>query len=292
MLYLLGDIIASSMSNLVFAEAARRRLDGQRILLYNYLVAALLSALLLWRGGMPPAPPGRAGGLLPACLQSQEGQFVFWCAVASGWIYLAAYLVNQRGVTLCGPSMTTLFSKLGVLLSSIAAFLFWDEQPTACSVLGIGLSFAALLLFCFSRERTRFSAILPAVFLLGGAVELSKKIYTEYAGSAYQNIFYLITFSLCLLLCLALLALRGKLLVFRWGEAALGAGMGLSNFCATFCTMEALKRLPASFFFPALSGSVIALTAVVGAVRFRERLGPRRWFALALTIAALILMRL
>lgn len=275
---LIASILTASMVNLGLSEAELQRMNGLRVVWHNYVAAALLSAALFYCKEFP------------TLAWSEQSLKSVLFGIITGAVYLITFLTNQRSIISCGPSLTILASKLGVMILVLAATLLWQEPLSFCGVTGILLACTAL--FLFHGDHLGFHPLLPLVFLFGGLSEIVKKIYTLYGDTRYQYLFYCIVFMVCLLLSSILLYMRKISLHIHLRECLLGWMIGAANLGATYLVVCTLMQLPSSVVFPSMSGGVILVTVLVGTLRFHDTLTNPRIAGLVLTLASLILMNL
>jgi multidrug transporter EmrE-like cation transporter len=275
---LIVSILTASMVNLGLSEAERQRMNGLRVVWHNYVAAALLSAVLFY-----------CKEALTMAWGEQPAKSVL-LGIATGAVYLITFLINQQSIISCGPSLTILASKLGVMILVLAAALLWQEPLTLSGIIGVLLACTAL--FLFHGDHLSFHGLLPVVFLFGGLSEIVKKIYTLYGDTRYQYLFYCVVFVVCLLISSILLYIRKIPLHVRLRECLLGWTIGAANLGATYFVICALTQLPASVVFPSMSGGVILVTVLVGTLRFHDTLTKPRIAGLILTLVSLVLMNL
>jgi len=113
MTYLLLAVICSVLVSVLLKLAARRQLDVAQMVTWNYLVAATLTAVAL----RPPL----------ASLQSGHAP---WLALLGLAVVLPAiFLVLGRAVAEAGIVRSDVAQRLSLLLSLLAAFLFFGQSP-------------------------------------------------------------------------------------------------------------------------------------------------------------------
>ena len=289
---LLCSILMSSVCNLGLSEGKRRGMDHIRVIWYNYIVTFLISSATLALFGAP------GGGFsLSALAQLQtcrtpDGLFTFtWMVgMVSGVLYLVTFLILQRCIVQAGPGMSTLISKLGVVITALLTAPLWRERLTPVRLAGILLACAAL--FLVHEGGLVFRRALPLLFLSNGVNEIMKKVYTFYGDIAYQYLYYWIIFLVCLILSsgIVLVTRRGGRL--SSGELAVGSTVGLCNMGATYAMTWALTGIPASIAFPTQCGGVILFTSAVGALRYGESFSRVKAVGLLMTIVSIVLMNL
>lgn len=274
---LLCGILMSSLSNLGLSEGKKRRMDDIRVIWYNYIVTFLLACGMLLRSRI-------SWELTPQLV------FTGLIGALSGVLYLVTFLILQRSIAVIGPGMSTLFSKLGVVVTALLTAPLWHESLTPVRLSGILLSCIAL--FLLHAGGFVFHRVLPLLFLSSGVNEIMKKVYTFYGDMSYQYLYYWVIFLVCLLLSTVLLLRRPKTGRPDPREALLGGGVGLCNMGATYAMTLALTAIPVSIAFPTQCGGVILLTSAAGAVRYGESFSPAKAAALLLTVVSIVLMNL
>jgi len=288
---LLCSILMSSASNLGLSEGKKREMDDIRIIWYNYIVTFLISSGTLLLFGTPGGAFSLPALLQPQALWGRDSLFTFTCilGLVSGVLYLLTFLILQRCIAVAGPGMSTLFSKLGVVVTALLTAPLWHEALTPVRLSGILLACGAL--FLFHAGGFVFHRILPFLFLSSGVNEIMKKVYTFYGDMSYQYLYYWVIFLVCLVLSTGLLLRRGGVRLVP-GETAVGGAVGLCNMGATYAMTWALTGIPASVAFPTQCGGVILLTAAVGALRYGESFSRTKAAGLLLTVVSIVLMNL
>lgn len=287
---ILAILFASSI-NLGFALAGKRGLDTLNLTLANYAVACAVSAL----GLAPRLAEGAATGIEASAAAGIEAgpdplKLTICVGVLAGAMYLAAFLFVQRSVLLNGPSATTMFNRLGMLIPVLASVFVFGEHAGPLRWTGTVLAAASLLLFNM-EGRIRLNGLLMGSWLFSGGAELANKLFAQLCPPEDKPLFMTVTFGVAGALTAALLA-RRKGPALRAGEAAFGAGLGAVNLCSASFTVSALQKLPAGIVYPTLSVSVIVITAIAGRAFFSDSFRKRQIAALAVCFAAIVLLNI
>lgn len=184
--------------------------------------------------------------------------------------------------------MTTLYQRLGILVPSLCSALLWGEVPSAVQLAGLAASVAVMAALWGGGGRTAAKGPL-AVFLLGGAVEFTGKVFQKCALAEFRPVFLFVLFAACAVLALPRLVRAPKL---PPAGVALGAAMGACSALSSLLMMNALETVPTGVAYPVLSvGSVAAVTAVDVLV-FHRALTRREKLGLALSAVCLVLVNL
>jgi drug/metabolite transporter (DMT)-like permease len=129
MFYLLFSVVCSVLVSVLLKLAARRGLDVAQMVTWNYLVAAGLTAVVL----QPP-------------LQALQSTHAPWPALLVLAVVLPSlFLILGRAVAVAGIVRTDVAQRLSLLLSLLAAFLFFGQTATPWKVLGLGLGLVAMV---------------------------------------------------------------------------------------------------------------------------------------------------
>ncbi|NCB04203.1 MAG: hypothetical protein EOM69_01620 [Clostridia bacterium] len=294
MLYLILAILCSSAINLGFALVKQRGCDNLSVTWMNYFTAASVSAVLALTGKLPHAQfdlSAALGNVRGTLTDNGSLTVALLFGVLTGVIYLAVLLVTQYSINRNGPSPTTMFSKLGVIIPILLSVFLWNETPSALRWVGMALALASLVVFNWDGG-LHLNGLLLLTFLAGGAAELANKLFSVWCDERFKPLFLFVVFFVCVLLCTVLLVSKNGKRRITGQEMLIGAGIGVCNLSAAFFVIRALGVLPSSIVFPALCAGVILLIAVVGRFCFAERLGKRGFAAIAMTVVSLVLVNL
>ena len=205
MVFLLGAVACTSLVNIVLAFASRRGWDGRAVLGWSYFASAALAGLM-------------AALQAPASSMS----FAVWFGLLSGGLYLLCLVTVEKSVREKGAGVTTLYQRLGILVPILCSALLWGEVPSAVQLAGLAASVAVMAALWGGGGRAAAKGPL-AVFLLGGAVEFTGKVFQKCALAEYRPVFLFVLFAACAVLALPRLV-RAPKLPPRRGGAGCGDG--------------------------------------------------------------------
>ncbi len=144
----------------------------------------------------------------------------------SGGLYLLCLVTVEKSVREKGAGVTTLYQRLGILVPILCSALLWGEVPSAVQLAGLAASVAVMAALWGGGGRAAAKGPL-AVFLLGGAVESTGKVFQKCALAEYRPVFLFVLFAACAVLALPRLVRAPKLppppgwrWARRWGRAA------------------------------------------------------------------------
>ena len=206
--------------------------------------------------------------------------------------YLTSFLVLQATIRKNGVTMSTVFSKLSVLVPTLISILAFGEQPTVWGVAGFALALAAIVLMNTGAEPGQIASrgLLLLMLLVGGLGDVMSKVYDQIGPAQWSSSFLAFTFAVALVLCGILCVLRKERLTLR--EWLFGLLLGVPNYFSAYFLLRSLAQVPATAAFPTFAVGVPAVVSLVGILLFRERLTRRQWTAMGIIAVSLVLLNL
>ena len=282
MTYLLLAVICSVLVSVLLKLAARRQLDVAQMVTWNYLVAATLTAMVL----RPPL----------ASLQSTHAPWVALLGLAV--VLPTIFLVLGRAVAEAGIVRSDVAQRLSLLLSLLAAFLFFGQTATAWKLAGLGLGLVAMLMISLRPRGPSVAATsgswrwLLGVWVGFAVVDILLK---QVALSGTPSMAALLAcFSIAFVLMLALQLWRHVSGRSRLNLRNLGAGalLGLLNGGNILFYVHAHQALPDSpaTVFAGMNIGVVVLGALVGVLAFGEPTSRWNRVGLGLAVVAISLI--
>lgn len=282
MWYVLISVICSVTVSVVIKLAKKRGIKHLHLIVWNYPVAALLTALLLnpqGNGFFNTDLPWRLYIALAILLPS-----IFICI---------AYAIQYSGIV-----KTEVAQRLSLFIPLLAAFFIFHEQIMPSKLFGIALGLIAILFSIGWNKKgagagkgRSFYAL--AVFLGMGIIDILFKKVALYKEVSYAYSM-LIIFVLAMVVAFMILGYR----IFVKGERLAikaivwGILLGLFNFGNILFYMKAHQALSESpsIVFTGMNIGVILLGAVVGISLFGERLSLFNKIGLALAVLSVLII--
>lgn len=279
MLYLLLAIICSALVSVLMRLSTEKARGNVSMLAVNYLMCLVLAAV--YTGGLGAAKG--ASGLTGAV----------GMGVVNGVLYLLGFVLLQLNVQKNGVVLSATFMKLGLLVPMVVSVCFFREIPALWQIVGFCLAVAAILLVNGGEKRSegrRMKAGLLLLLLVNGGADTMSKIFEELGAARFAEHFLLVTFATALLLCIGLTIWKRER-PGKW-ELLFGLMIGIPNYFSARFLLRALERVAAVIVYPTYSVATILVVTVAGLCLFQERLNKRRWAAVAVILAALILLNI
>lgn len=280
--FLILSVLCSVLVSVLLKLAQRRGLAMPTILFWNYVAAVVLCAWLL---NPPLARLHDAGTPWPSLL-------------LLALMLPSIFLAMAASVKAAGIVRTDVAQRLSLVVSLLAAFVWFGESADATKLFGLGLGLLAIPAIVSRSRGTSDSAArnvwwLPVIVLLGYAgVDILLK-HIAAAGTPFAaSLFVAFSGALLIMLCVQIAGhLRGKLRLDR-ASLAFGLLVGASNFANILFYVKAHRALPENpaVVFATMNLGVVVLGTLVGVFAFREKLARLNVIGIALAIAAVAII--
>lgn len=278
MLFLILGILSSATVAIVMRTAQTKVSNPTGLLAGNYIVCVLIGLIL----SVPELRSGSFRGL----------PFSAGLGILNGGIYLGSFALMQWSTRHNGVVLSSMFMKLGVLLSTLISILCFREIPTILHILGFALALLSILIINYTpgSSFSRSSWALLVMLVMSGMTDVMSKIYEVFGNASLENTFLLLTFFSAL--CLCLLFMKRKQEHLGKQELFYGALLGIPNFLSSLFLLKALSTVPAMIAFPTYNVAVILVVALAGILLFREQLSRKQLIGGLLICIALVLLNL
>lgn len=277
--YLIISVVCSVLVSVLLKLMQRRGVDTSQAITWNYLAASVLCFLLL----DPPL----------AALAHADAPHLELALLAL--LLPGIFLALSASVRAAGIVRTDVAQRMSLVLSLLAAFLWFGEQPGALRIAGLALGVAAIA--CLVARPGRDAPgegwkawALPLLVLVGYAsVDVLLK-HLSAAGTPFaaslQAAF--VAAFLVMLAVQVLRAWRTRTAITRQGLWS-GLLLGVLNFANILFYVKAHRALPDSpaVVFSMMNIGVVVLGTLVGVFGFGERLNRVNLLAIPLAIVAI-----
>lgn len=221
-----------------------------------------------------------------------------WLGAITGLIYLAALAANGYSIHKNGAILSSVFTRLGVLVPILVSVTLFGERPTILQGLGVALAVAAAVLMNglpgsgkkMSEEHKVYLLPLILALLLNGSSDTMSKVFTQLGRRQDDGLFMFYIFVFARLATLVLLVKRRQALTRK--DVFGGVLVGVPNFVSSWLLLAALTKLPAFLIYPCYSVGVILVISVASFFLFRKRLNRCQMGAAGMILGALVLLNL
>ena len=282
MVYLILAILFSTGVFVAMRLFERFRLDNHQALMWNYVFASGTGFLMCKHFDTMP---------------QLVAEPWFGLSVVTGFWFIFTYLLMTASTQRSGVTVTSLSSKLSVVLPTLAGVVLFSERLNFVATMGIVLALVALVLVVGGKNESvktkKTSWLLPILIFFGtGTGDILMKLTEQRNAAADMSFMIAFIYFIALLFGILIVAydlIRGKS-KWQWKSALGGIGLGVINFFSTFCVYHAMRCFDNVMLFPIYNIGVVSVTALTGWLLFKEKLTWKNYLGLAIAIIAVILI--
>ena len=287
MIFFLLSIFCSTSLALLFKLSERYKVSLIRLIALNYLACAVIGFFL-------------TGTALPQ--NSAELHTTGALAVLIGCLFIGTFYLLGATTKQLGVTGAVIAHKLSLLIPVVLGFVYYNDSLHAAKIAGILLAFPAIY-FATVKVRDTGSAKKTGVwlalllFLASGATDsIVKFVQHHYLQHIDFNFFLLILFCTAGLISAIIVVVSWVKNGFELSkpEALLGVILGFLNYGSIYFFIKTLNLpgMESSFVFPVNNVAIVASSALVAWVVFRETLSRKNMFGLLLALIAIALISL
>ena len=279
MLFLLLAMLSSSVLAIVLKYLNSNYAYG--VYFINYVTCALLAFLTMEPKSLYNGDPTP-----------------LWLGAIAGIFYLASLAANGYSIHKNGAILSSVFTRLGVLVPIFLSVALFHERPTLVQGLGVALAVAAAVVMNGLPQKHQRGPSVKGIYLiplvltllLNGSSDSMSKIFTQLGSRQDDGLFVFYIFLFAGLLTLILLIRERRPISRR--DLLFGVLVGVPNFLSSRLLLAALTELPAFLVYPSYSVGVILVISVASFLLFRERLNRRQLGAVGMILGALVLLNI
>ena len=283
MIYLILAIVFSVGVFVTMRFFKRFELDNHQALMWNYVFATVTGFLI-------------CDHFEPVTQLVHESWFGI--SILTGFWFIFTYLLMTASTQSSGVTITSLSSKLSVVLPTLAGLLLFHETLNMTAAIGIVLALVALVLVVGGDKKTsddkrKAKWLLPVLIFFGtGTGDILMKLTEQQNTSDNMSFMIAFIYFIAMLFGIAIVVydlVTGK---SKWqGKNAVGGiALGVINFFSTYSVYHAMRYFDNVTLFPVYNIGVVSFTALTGWLLFNEKLTWKNYLGLAIAIAAVVLI--
>ena len=279
MLYLILAIASSALVSIIIRLGEDHVTNQMGMLLSNYIVCSIC-AIVCSNSEVSTAI-------------SASGGFEVGLGVLCGFLYLAGLLLMQYNTKHNGVVLSSTFMKLGVLIPTLMAIVFFREIPKGTQVIGIVLALFAIVMIHFEKNALKEGnkkLWLLVLLLCGGITDSTANIFEKFGSPAAKDVYLFMIFFVAGILAF-LLVLKSKKKVSP-KDIIFGVLLGVPNYFSSRFLLLSLSSMSAVVVYPTYSVATMITITVVGVLAFKEKLDRKKAIALGLIVLALGLLNI
>ena len=274
MFYLLLAIAGSSMISILLRISSGKIKEGCSMLAFNYLTCTVLGMIY--------------AGFTPDIIRNPGFPAALGLGVVNGILLLVSFILMQSSVRKNGVVLTSIFTKLGLLVPVVLSVVVFREMPTWVQIVGFCIAIAAIIVINLQKDTGRFDWSLIILLLLAGGTDAMAKIYEALGPADLTDPYLLYSFGAAFVLCTGVVIAKKERPGFR--EFLFGTLIGIPNFLSSKFLLSALATVPAVVAYPTFSVATLLVITLSGVLAFREKLKTHQWAALGAILVALVML--
>ena len=279
MLYLILAIASSALVSLSIRASEKYITNNYGMLMVNYIICSLLSFVYMNKE-------------INYFTQSGSG-FMMILGGIGGLLYLVTLLIIQFSTSKNGVVLTSIFSKLGVLIPTLMAVLVFREVPKVTQVIGIIIALVAIVLIHFEKgalSEGNHKEWLLILLLFAGITDSLANVYEQRGSAQLEDGYLLVTFGVAAILA-AIFAFSKRRKISK-SDVIFGLILGIPNFFSSKFLLLALGSMKAVLVYPTFSVGTLVVISLVGVLAFKEKLDRKKAIALGMIVLALGLLNI
>ena len=249
MIYLILAILFSTGVFVAMRLFERFKLDNHQALMWNYVFASGTGFLMCKRFDTVP---------------QLVAEPWFGLSIVTGFWFIFTYLLMTASTQRSGVTVTSLSSKLSVVLPTLAGVVLFSERLNFVATMGIVLALVALVLVVGGKNESaktnKTSWLLPVLIFFGtGTGDILMKLTEQRNAAADMSFMIAFIYFVALLFGILVVAfdlIRGRS-KWQWKSALGGIGLGVINFFSTFCVYHAMRCFDNVVLFPIYNIGVV-----------------------------------
>lgn len=277
---LILTILCSTSIALILKINANNKGSSIQLLAGNYFSASVIGLLLLFKNDTNSYNVE----LIPL------GLFL-------SFLFVGSIFAFSKSVLLSGAALSTVSSRLSVLVPILFSILIYNELPNIFQTFGLLFTVGTIILFYYSiknpqdhiPQKEKFLYLLGVLVGIGTA-DFFMKVFQENWPQSDKPWFLLWIFLFSFIITL-IISQREKRKPDK-NALLLGMIMGIPNIYSSYFLIGALKNFPAVFVYPFVNMSIIILTSFIVKYFWDEKWNIFSKIALAAGVLAIILLSL
>lgn len=281
MIYLILAILFSTGVFVAMRLFEKFKLDNHQALMWNYVFATTTGFIVCERFDTLP---------------QLVAEPWFGLSILTGFWFIFTYLLMAASTQRSGVTVTSLSSKLSVVLPTLAGVVLFSEKLNFMASMGIVLALVALFLVVGGKKdscNVNKNWLLPILIFFGtGTGDILMKITEQQhtggdMGFMIAFIYFVALIFGIIIVVFDIIRCKSK---WQWKNAIGGIMLGVINYFSTYCVYNAMRYFDNVVLFPIYNIGVVSLTAVIGWLAFQEKLTWKNYLGLAIAIIAVILI--
>lgn len=281
MIFLILAIVASTLIIVTFRLFDKYNINKLPAITTNYFVAASLGYLSVYEK--------------VHFLEFPQREW-FAPAIIVGFTLIIAFNFFAMSAQRAGVAVTAIASRMSVVIPVTLGFFLFGDAATLLKILGTITGLVAFYL-TFKKKKgievNKKYIYLPfLLFLAVGTNDSMLKISQHYFIDGEFVLFLATAFLVALIIGFIVSVFSNQKFIFKFRVRNVIAGtlLGIFNWYSTFYFLKGMDTIPVSVIVPIYNVSVVALSAIIGFLFFKEKITRENWIGVILALAAIIMI--
>jgi multidrug transporter EmrE-like cation transporter len=220
----------------------------------------------------------------------------FVLSLVIGVLFVVTFFLLSRSTISVGLAVTAVASRMSVLIPVVAGFLLFGDVVSGLKILGILLAMISFYLIFKPDGQPQINVsriLMPFLLFLGiGANDTIMKYIQFHYLDGDETLLLTNVFFISLVIGSIILLFRNIWIRKQLSYKSVFAGflLGSFNFAATYFFIRSMIQYESALLFPAVNVGIVALTALLGLVFFKENLSRLNWIGIFTAIIAIVII--
>ena len=285
MMILFLSILTSCSLTIIFKLFQKYEVQNFLAIVVNYITAALVCFTI-------------SGETIDLIILSQQAWFPY--ALMIGLLFISLFNLVAFSAQRVGIAITSVATKISLCIPVLFSYYFFDDTLNPFKIAGILL---ALLSIYFTAKKEGQQKLKSSILILVPLILFFSSGCLDILFVYSMKTFELVSKGLELTFSATLYAVAASIgtpiLVFKLLKGEMikrqtligGLGLGLMNVFSIVFFLKCLDRFPeSSFVFPIHNMSIVALSALVASLFFKEKLSKINWIGIGIALVSILLI--
>ena len=287
MIFLILSIFVSVLFGISFKIIAVKNINAFQAIIVNYVVAGSLGFVTT------------KSNVTPLNIFEQSWIYV---AIGLGIVFISSLFVIAETTAKSGISVAQVANRMSVVVPISIAVIFYGDILSLAKIIGILLAIAAVYLVSHKEDKQNVSQkfwwLFPVIiFICSGIIDSSinyaqRYLLKEDDFDAFLSTIFATAFIFGFIVLLYQMIIKKE----KFQSKAIPAGiiLGTINFGTMYFIISALNTniLEPSALFPINNLSILTISTLISVVVFKERLSPKNWLGIGLSLLAILILGL
>jgi drug/metabolite transporter (DMT)-like permease len=287
MIFLILSIFVSVLFGISFKIIAVKNINAFQAIIVNYVVAGSLGFITT------------KSNVTPLNIFEQSWIFV---AIGLGIVFISSLFVIAETTAKSGISVAQVANRMSVVIPIAIAILYYGDNLSVAKIIGIVLAIAAVYLVSHKEDKQNVSQkfwwLFPLIiFICSGIIDSTinyaqRYLLKENDFDAFLSTIFTTAFVFGFIVLLYQLIIKKE--KFQGKAIPAGIILGTINFGTMYFIISALNTnvLEPSALFPINNLSILTISTLISVVVFKEKLSPKNWLGIGLSLLAILILGL